>query len=180
MTTTDTQAKRLLTIVLSWAVTLAVPLALIGLALRVVLLPAFLQLEYHAPGFPPDTYGFTTQERIHWATLAWNYVVNSSDISYLGNLKFDDGSPLYNQRELSHMHDVKGVIQGAFAAWYISLAALLVLGLLAWRAQQSAKYRRGLSRGGLGRRSRGRARGEGRRAAADGGQPEEFTTGKLG
>jgi integral membrane protein (TIGR01906 family) len=135
-------------IVLSWIVTLAVPVALIGLAVRVVLLPVFVQLEYHAPGFPLDTYGFTTQERIHWATYAWNYLVNSSDISYLGNLKFADGSPLYNDRELSHMHDVKGVIQGTFAAWYASLAILVLIGVLAWRTLQLPAYRRGLSRGG--------------------------------
>ncbi|HEX9117666.1 MAG TPA: DUF1461 domain-containing protein, partial [Anaerolineae bacterium] len=140
--------NRTLAIVLSWVATLAVPVALIGLAVRMVLLPAFVQLEYRAPGFPPDTYGFTTQERIHWATFAWNYLVNASDISYLGNLKFSDGSPLYNERELSHMHDVKGVIQGTFMAWYVSLATLLLIGLLTWRVQQAPEYRRGLSRGG--------------------------------
>lgn len=137
-----------LAVALSWIVTLAVPIALIGLAVRVVLLPPFLQLEYHAPGFPPDTYGFTTQERIDWATYAWNYLVNSSDISYLGDLKFADGSSLYNGRELSHMHDVKGVIRGTFVVWYISLAILLLIGLLAWRTLQAQAYRRGLSRGG--------------------------------
>src|SRR5512135_3402035 len=108
--------KRGLATVLAWLTALAVPLALIGLAVRLVLIPAFVQVEYHVPGFPPDDYGFTTQERIHWATYAWNYLVNSSDISYLGDLKFDDGSPLYNERELSHMHDVKGVIQRTFLA----------------------------------------------------------------
>ena len=140
--------NRTLAIVLSWIVTLVVPVALIGLAVRVVLLPVFVQLEYRVPGFPPDTYGFTTQERIHWATVAWDYLVNSSDISYLGNLKFGDGSPLYNERELSHMHDVKGVIQGTFVAWYVSLGILLLIGLLEWRMRQAREYRRGLSRGG--------------------------------
>ena len=134
---------------LSWLAALAVPVALIGLAVRLVLLPVFLQLEYHAPGFPPDSYGFTTQQRIHWATYAWNYLVNSSDISYLGNLKFDDGSPLYNERELSHMQDVKSVIQGTLWAWYVSLALLGVIGLWAWRTAQLRDYLQALSRGGL-------------------------------
>ena len=136
------------TTVLSWLVALAVPVALIGLSVRVVLLPVFPQIEYHTPGFPPDDYGFTTQERIHWATVAWNYLVNSSDISYLGDLKFPDGKPLYNERELSHMHDVKGVIMGTFRAWYVSLAILLLIGIWAWRAGQMRDFRTGLKRGG--------------------------------
>ncbi len=134
--------------VLSWIVALTVPVALIGLAVRVVLLPVFVQLEYSVPGFPPDDYGFTTQERVHWATYAWNYLVNSSDISYLGDLKFDNGTPLFNERELSHMHDVKGVVGGTFRAFYVSLAIILLVGLWAWRAHQVRSFRAGLSRGG--------------------------------
>lgn len=135
-------------IALSWIAALVVPVALIGLAVRVVLLPVFLQLEYHVPGFPPDDYGFSTQEQLHWAGYAWNYLVNSSDISYLGNLKFDDGKPLFNERELSHMQDVKGVVGGTFRAWYVALAILALIGLWAWRAHGLAVLRRGLSLGG--------------------------------
>ncbi len=134
--------------VLSWITALAVPVALIGLSVRVVLLPFFPQLEYHTPGFPPDDYGFTTQERIHWAGYAWNYLVNSSDVSYLGDLKFPDGKPLFNERELSHMHDVKRVITGTFRAWYISLAILGLVGVWAWQTGQWRSFRLGLSRGG--------------------------------
>jgi integral membrane protein (TIGR01906 family) len=133
---------------LSWIVAIAVPMALIGLAVRVVLLPAFVQLEYHVPGLPPDDYGFTTQERIQWAGYAWNYLVNSSDISYLGNLKFADGKSLFNERELSHMQDVKRVVQGTFRAWYISLAVLALIAIWAWRTGQMRLFLLGLKRGG--------------------------------
>ncbi len=134
--------------ILSWIVALAIPVTLVGLAVRVVLLPPFVQIEYRIPGFPPDDYGFTTDQRIHWATFAWNYLVNSSDISYLGNLKFDDGGAVFNERELSHMHDVKRVIQGTFLAWYISLAVVGLIGIWAWRANQGRTFRQGLRRGG--------------------------------
>src|SRR5512140_1686693 len=147
-TNTRTGASTVVMTILSWLVALAVPVALIGLSVRAVLLPVFPQIEYRVPGFPPDDYGFTTPERIHWATYAWNYLVNSSDISYLGNLKFPDGKPLYNERELSHMHDVKGVVNGAFRAWYVSLAVLLAIGIWAWRARQMRAFRSGLRRGG--------------------------------
>ena len=69
--------------VCSWAVALLVPLVVIGFALRVVLLPSYLQLEYRMPYFPPDDYGFSVKDRIHWATFASEYLVNDSKISFL-------------------------------------------------------------------------------------------------
>ncbi len=121
--------------ILSWFVTILIPMVLIGLAIRVLLTPVFYQLEYNMPYFPPDEYGFTKADRLKWAPYAVNYLVNSADISYLGDLKFDDGSPLYNERELRHMQDVKTVTQGALRLWYISLVLLLGLGALGlvWR-----------------------------------------------
>ena len=100
------------------------------------------------PYFPVDQYGFTKIDRLKWAPYALDYLVNSADISYLGDLKFDDGSPLYNERELSHMADVKHVTQNALNAWYISLSLLILLGLLAWRGEWPQTYRLGLMRGG--------------------------------
>ena len=133
---------------LSWLVTLLIPLALIGLAVRVVLIPAYLQVEYRMPYFPPDDYGFTTQDRLHWAPYAWKYLLNNADVSYLGILRFPDGSALFNERELSHMQDVKRVIGGALKTWYASLLLLALLGLWAWRGDRLPAYRQGLRRGG--------------------------------
>ncbi|GAB4462860.1 MAG: TIGR01906 family membrane protein [Anaerolineales bacterium] len=133
---------------LSWLTALLVPLALIGLGLRVLLTPLFLQVEYNMPYFPPDEYGFTKEDRLKWAPYALDYLVNSADISYLGDLKFDDGSPLYNERELSHMVDVKRVTRGALNVWYISLALLTLLGIWSWRGAWTQAYRQGLRRGG--------------------------------
>lgn len=135
-------------IILSWLVCLLVPVALIGLGLRLLLTPAFLQIEYNMPYFPPDEYGFTKEDRLKWAPYALDYLVNDADISYLGDLRFDDGTPLYNERELSHMDDVKLVTQGALRAWYISLGLLALLGLWAWFGGWWSEYRLGLMRGG--------------------------------
>jgi len=134
--------------ILSWLVTILVPIALIGLGMRVLLTSAFLQIEYNMPYFPPDEYGFTKEDRLKWAPYALDYLVNNADISYLGDLKFDDGSPLYNERELSHMDDVKRVTKGALNVWYISLAVLTLLGIWSWRGDWMQTYRLGLMRGG--------------------------------
>jgi len=134
--------------ILSSLVAILVPIALIGFGLRLLLTPFFLQIEYNLPYFPPDEYGFTREDRLKWAPYALDYLVNSADISYLGDLKFDDGTPLFNERELSHMDDVKRVTQGALRVWYVSLALLAALGLWAWFGGWWQVYRLGLMRGG--------------------------------
>jgi integral membrane protein (TIGR01906 family) len=141
--------KPTLPIVLSYLTSLLVPLALIGTALRILLSPIFINIEYRMPYFPVDEYGFTQQDRLQWAPFALKYLVNSSDISYLGDLKFADGTPLYNERELSHMADVKNVVQGALNVWSISLAILALITFLAWRGQWTTDYINGLRRGGM-------------------------------
>ena len=133
---------------LSWLVTILIPLVLIGLAIRVLLSPVFYKVEYSMPYFPPDEYGFTKADRLKWAPYAVNYLVNNADFSYLGDLTFEDGRPLYNERELSHMSDVKRVTQGALRLWYLSLAFLAALGAWAWFGGWWDHYRLGLKRGG--------------------------------
>lgn len=135
-------------LVLSWLVAILVPLALIGLGLRLLLTTTFLHVEYNMPYFPPDEYGFTKEDRLKWAPYAVEYLINGADISYLGDLKFDDGTPLYNERELSHMADVKRVTRGALNVWYATLAVLLALGIWSKVAHGEQAYRQGLRRGG--------------------------------
>jgi integral membrane protein (TIGR01906 family) len=127
---------------------LLTPIVLLGFALRLLLSPLFLQVEYRMPGFPADDYGFTRADRLHWAPFAVDYLVNNADISYLGDLRFNDGTPLYNGRELSHMADVKRVTKSALNIFYGALAGLALLGLWSKRPQQWQAYRQGLKRGG--------------------------------
>lgn len=137
-----------LPILMSWLVTILIPVALIGLGLRLLLTPVFLRVEYNLPYFPADSYGFTTADRLKWAPYALEYLVNNADISYLGDLKFEDDTPLYNERELSHMADVKRVVKGALTAWYVTLVVLLGLGLWSRFGSWEQAYRQGLMRGG--------------------------------
>ena len=134
---------------LSYLISLLTPIALIGLALRILLTPIFYTVEYNMPYFPADEYGFTKADRLQWAPFAVKYLVNGADISYLGDLKFDDGTPLYNERELSHMADVKQVVINALGVWTISLIILAVLAFLAKRGDWMPDYLNGLRRGGM-------------------------------
>ena len=134
--------------ILSWLVTLLTPIFLLGLGLRILLTPLFYNVEYRMPYFPPDSYGFTQTDRLRWAPYAVDYLLNDADISYLGDLTFDDGSPLYNERELSHMHDVKIVTKGALRFWYVTVVLVVGLGAWAWFGKWWQAYCQGLRRGG--------------------------------
>jgi integral membrane protein (TIGR01906 family) len=134
--------------ILSWIVALLVPFFLILTGLRLLLTPVFPEIEYRMPAFPADEYGFTMQDRLHWSKIAVQYLVNNADITYLSALRFSDGTPVYNERELRHMIDVKRVVKGALNLWYAASGLLILLGLWAWRGKWWPAYRRGLRRGG--------------------------------
>ncbi len=133
---------------LSWTLSFAVVPAIVTLVLRLLLTPLYIQVEYRLPGFPPDRYGFTIADRLHWADLSRQYLLNDADIAFLADLHFEDGRPIYNARELRHMADVKRVVQGALTVGYTALALLVVAGLWAWRRGEMAFYRAALARGG--------------------------------
>jgi integral membrane protein (TIGR01906 family) len=116
--------------ILSWFMTFLLPFALSFVGLRLLLTHAFPEIEYRLPWFPPDEYGFTLQDRLHWSKLSIDYLLNNADISFLGDLKFPDGTPLFTDRELSHMHDVKGVVQPALWVGYV--ICFFMLGVAAW------------------------------------------------
>ena len=137
-----------LTRILSWLVIIIVPFALTFVGLRLLLTHAFPEVEYRTPNFPADTYGFTLQDRLKWSEISIDYLVNNADISFLGNQTFLDGSPLYNPRELSHMHDVKNVVQPVLWIGYTVWLLLLGLGLWARFGGWWPEFLRGLRRGG--------------------------------
>lgn len=135
-------------IIFGWLVSISLPFFLIITAVRLLATPLFPQVEYRMPGFPEDTYGFTLADRLHWAPIAIEYLVNDQPISFLGDLRFSDNSPVYNERELSHMVDVKNLVQSAFTAWWIMLGCMVVLGLWAWRGNWMPDFVKAFSRGG--------------------------------
>lgn len=147
---------------LSWVVTILVPLALVLTAVRLLITPVYLQIEYNTPNFPQDPYGFTKEDRLYWANLALDYLLNDEGIAFLAELRFpegelvpaescrfmDDCTRVYNDRELRHMEDVKEVVDVALWVWYGSLVGLVGVALWAWLGDWVPDYRRGLWRGG--------------------------------
>lgn len=139
--------KRITTLV-SFLLTLVVPYILLMIGIRALFTPAFLQFEYNRPGFPPDVYGFTTADRLKYGGISLDYLFNSSDPQFLANVKLSDGTPLYNERELSHMLDVKILLQKTLTLSWIFLGLAGLALFWAWRGRWLVKYCRALARGG--------------------------------
>ncbi len=149
--------------ILSWLVTILLPIVLVLAVARLLFTPAYLVFEYRTPGFPTDEYGFTLQDRLKYGTLAIDYLNNPAGISFLGDLRFPGGqqappatcqemtdcTQLFNDRELQHMVDVKNVYHAAMHVLEGSAIVLVLLVLWAWRGRWLANYMHGLQRGGL-------------------------------
>jgi integral membrane protein (TIGR01906 family) len=136
--------------VLNWLTGLLIPVALIFMGILFLLTPVFLNLEYRIPGFPADSYGFSLSDRLKWANLAQQYLVNDAGVEFLANLKFPDGTALYNERELNHMQDVKNVVKPVLWIGYGSWIILLTLAVLTLRSKNEWKtdFLKGLRYGG--------------------------------
>lgn len=135
--------------VLLIVVTIVIPFLLIMTSIRILLNPFFLDYEYNSANFPADEFGFTTQDRLNLGKPWINYMVNGNEINNFANQKFATGTAIYNERELSHMLDVKNLIQAALLAWYIVIGFLILVCIWSWRSKFLDKFWHAVSRGGI-------------------------------
>lgn len=112
---------------LSLFITMTLPFVLIMFSIRVLFTPLFLVVEYNMPGFPSDPYGFSKEERLKWGSLSIQYLFNNEGPEFLENLRFEDGSSIYNDREVSHMVDVKILLQQTLRLFYLFLIVYFVI-----------------------------------------------------
>ena len=131
-----------------WLV-LSIPIVLTIGVVRAVTMPWYPAWEYQRSGFPADPYGMDRSTRLRLAQAAIRYLNRPRDEAILARLELTDGSPAFNERELSHMVDVKRVYDRlTFAAIGVLIVALLGAGYLMNRDQVQA-IGRGLRGGGL-------------------------------
>ncbi len=114
-------------------IALAVPILTVMLAVRAVASPAFLWLEYHRPGFPADSYGFDTQERLRLGSYGLDYILNFAPHTYLADIT-TDGSVAFLPSEVEHMTDVKRVM-------LISITFALIMLVLALLSARTLRLR---------------------------------------
>jgi integral membrane protein (TIGR01906 family) len=117
------------------------------LSIRLLITPLFAQIEYHLPGFPEDPFGFSLKDRLTWSDPSIRYLVNSEGITFLEELRFEDGEPIFNERELSHMQDVKKVVTEMRFAMMGAILMLVLITVLAikggWQRSLLIAYVRG-------------------------------------
>ena len=129
-------------------ISLALPFFLIMTSIRLLILPWYPQVEYRMPYFPADTYGFSLEDRLTWSGVSIEYLLNDAGLEFLGDQRLPDGSPLYNERELSHMLDVKILVQRMTGVWIGLLIAYIGVFAWAWRAGWMARLWAALAEGG--------------------------------
>ncbi|MCG2620583.1 TIGR01906 family membrane protein [Arthrobacter sp. I2-34] len=122
------------------------PFVLLIGAIRLVCTPLFLWVEYHRPGFPADSFGFSTEDRMTNGSYAMDYLLNWAGPRYLGDLRAPSGQPLFLAGEVSHMADVKTVITVTFLAGTVLLLAAVAC-MLYLRRNCPGGIRRGLFAG---------------------------------
>jgi integral membrane protein (TIGR01906 family) len=110
--------------VVQWLLAVTLPFLLLVPNFRITNGHWFVRWEYSKAGFPPDDYGFTTEERTRLAEVCVDYLAPGAPISLLADLRLSNGDVAFNERELSHMEDV----QVAFTQ--MTIAA--VIGALIW------------------------------------------------
>lgn len=124
------------------------PIVLLVLAIRLVTTSTFLWIEYHRPGFPSDSFGFTTDDRITYGSYTVDYLLNFASPRYLGDLVNSVGNPLFLSREVAHMADVKTVIVMAFLTALV-LAIIMVIGMVYLSRRSFGGNRRALFAGSI-------------------------------
>ena len=134
--------------VFSALVTLSIPIIISVLSILVLLSPIFTNLEYHRPGFPDDSYGFTTAERLDFGNQTRRYLISSNTLEDLNQLVFENGDPIYIERELSHLEDVKIVLQGVLKVFYGAAAVYVLGGLIARSRDWQTIYLKAIFLGG--------------------------------
>ncbi len=99
--------------------------------------PEFIRWQYSRPDFPPS-FRFTPRERESFSIASLRYLISGEGLDYLKSLA-DENGPIYNERELRHMADVKRVATAALMLLRFSLASVLFLAfaffLRGWRRE---------------------------------------------
>ena len=104
-------------------VTLMTPVLLVLGNVLLVMTPLWLSAVYTRPGFPRDSYGLSTSDRIELATRVTSWLGSDRDLDVLANLGIPDGQKAFNARELRHLQDVK-LLTGQ--AYRLAILALLL------------------------------------------------------
>jgi integral membrane protein (TIGR01906 family) len=131
--------------IVRWIVAIAIPFFLTLVTLRLMISwqnPSYPEFEY--PRIAADPFGFTVDERLDMAETTLAYLRRSEPaeevIFILKDLRLPGGEdPLYNQREIGHMLDVKDLVDTFKTLTWI-LAIIVIGGLIFLLARSESRH----------------------------------------
>lgn len=112
--------------ILRWLIALAVPLVLVMAVVRVVTMPWYPAWEYRKASFSDDPLGMPDAERLRLARASIRFLNVQRGSELLDDLAFADGTAAYNEREISHMDDVKLVYDRLTSIALLAICVALV------------------------------------------------------
>ncbi|MEM7114038.1 MAG: TIGR01906 family membrane protein [Chloroflexota bacterium] len=131
--------SKTLILIIRWLVVIAMPFFLgFGMILAVI---AWDYPSFEYARIPPDQFGFTPEERLDLAHATLDYLQRREPseevIHLLEDLRLPNSdTPLYNEREIGHMIDVKDLTDAIRRIWWIT--AVIVIGGLIYLLAQPA------------------------------------------
>ena len=114
-------------------IAVTVPCFILVMSVLLIFQTWFLGYEYAKRDFPPDTYGFSQEDRLQYGTMSLFYVTAINPGFDIGQIVDPDNTPLYNQREVDHMRDVRNVFQIVRTVWGGLIFVYLVIMAFSWR-----------------------------------------------
>ena len=143
-------ALRALAALLVVVIAVAVPPMLVATAFRVLATDTYVRYELGRDGFPPDRYGLTADEREALALVGLRSIEPGSDgIVLLERATLPDGSAAFDERELSHMDDVRTLFGAVLRGQLVAALAILGLAVALARTRLATVVPRGLLVGAL-------------------------------
>jgi len=134
--------------ILKTLLVLFIPIILVLGSARLLATNAYLAFEYGKTSFPPDSYGFTPQQRFDLASSNIHYVRAHLPGDALSNETLN-GAPVYNEREVTHMLDVQAVFQAVLRVWQLAFILLLFFGFVFWQTGERKAFASAIQSGGL-------------------------------
>src|SRR6266498_4592605 len=106
-----------------------IPILLVLGSAHLLATDSYLAFEYDKASFPPDLYGFTSQQRFILASTNIHYVRAHLPNDELAKQTLN-GVPVYNEREVTHMADVQAVFQIILRVWQAAFILILLIGVI--------------------------------------------------
>ena len=131
-------------------VALPIPAIFVVNGFRALATDTFVEWELGRDGFPPDPYGLDTEARTALAKTGLRSIQPGSEgIALLERATLPDGTPAFEERELTHMQDVRTLFGVALRGQLVAGLAIVLLALGLARTRLRTAVPAGLLAGSL-------------------------------